>query len=378
MPPQKRVRRRYGKAITGVRTDSALDRRARKLLPTREAPCERKLWRTLARFVYDAAMLQQSMALRLALRAVLVLVALSVPQQLWAQNRAAADALFNAGRDAMTEGDYELACRKFAESNRLDRAVGTLLNLGNCEDKRGRLATAWLRYAEALEMLSESDPRYAFAQRAVEELEPRVPRLIVELAPDAPPETQVHRNRQAIDDVLGVPVRLDPGSYSILVEAPQHEAQLYEVELATGDLKRLQVRPGTPLQLDETSPSAPIAVPPPAPPPSPAANPLGYVFGGLGVASGLTALTFGALTFNQWLTVEDECPTPSNCSSAGYRASQTGKRYEYLYIGFGAAAALSLGAATYFFLSDGDDESAPRIEAGQFGATTGVRVRGRF
>ncbi len=318
------------------------------------------------------------MALRLALRAVLVLVGLSGSQQLWAQNRAAADALFNAGRDAMTEGNYELACRKFAESNRLDRAVGTLLNLGNCEDKRGRLATAWLRYAEALEMLSDSDPRYAFAQRAVEELEPRVPRLIVELAPDAPPGTQVHRNRQPIDDVLGVPVRLDPGSYSILVEAAQHDAQLYEVELATSDLKRLQVRPGARLQVDAASPSEVTAVPPKAPPAAPAVNPLGYVFGGLGAAAGVTALTFGALTFNEWLTVKDECVAPDDCTPNGYKASQTGQRYEYLYIGFGAAAVLSLGAATYFFLSNDSSESAPRIEAGQFGATTGVRVRGQF
>lgn len=333
-------------------------------------------WRMVRRPVLRA---QLRVAAQVALRAALVVVCLSVTLPALAQNRAAADALFNAGRDAMTLGDYELACRKFAESNRLDRAVGTLLNLGNCEDKRGRLATAWLRYAEALEMLSESDPRHAFAQRAVEELEPRVPRLIVDLAPDAPSGTRVHRNRQPIDDVLGAPVRLDPGTYSIVVEAPQHEAQLYEVELASGDVKRLQVRPGVRLQLEEDPPPVgAFRAPPTTPPPARKVNPLGYVFGGLGAASGLTALTFGALTFNEWLTIKDECPAPDDCSAKGYKASQAGQRYEYLYIGFGAAAALSLGAATYFFLSDGEDESAPRIEAGQFGPTTGVRIRGQF
>ena len=60
-----------------------------------------------------------------------------------AGNAAAAEALFNQAHAAMSAHDYDTACQRFAESNRLDPAVGTLLNLGVCEAARGRVATAW-------------------------------------------------------------------------------------------------------------------------------------------------------------------------------------------------------------------------------------------
>ena len=56
---------------------------------------------------------------------------------------AAAEALFEAGRQAATRGDWTTACPKFAESQRLDPAPGTLLNLADCEEHLGHLASAW-------------------------------------------------------------------------------------------------------------------------------------------------------------------------------------------------------------------------------------------
>ncbi|MFO0567610.1 MAG: hypothetical protein U0263_18270 [Polyangiaceae bacterium] len=51
----------------------------------------------------------------------------------------AAEALFNAGRDAVKAGDYPTACAKFRESNRLDPAPGTVLNLADCEEHLGHV-----------------------------------------------------------------------------------------------------------------------------------------------------------------------------------------------------------------------------------------------
>src|SRR5262245_31877335 len=61
----------------------------------------------------------------------------------------AAEALFEEGRSALAAGDLDLACARFRESNRLDPAVGTVLNLADCEEKRGKLATAWTLFRRA-------------------------------------------------------------------------------------------------------------------------------------------------------------------------------------------------------------------------------------
>ena len=53
-----------------------------------------------------------------------------------------AEALLQEGRKAMDEKDYDKACQLLRESNRLDPTPATKYNLANCEEKRGRLATA--------------------------------------------------------------------------------------------------------------------------------------------------------------------------------------------------------------------------------------------
>src|SRR5262245_52199416 len=63
--------------------------------------------------------------------------------------RAAAQVLFDEGRKLLKDEKIELACAKFAESMRLDHAVGTQLNLADCYEKLGRTASAWINWVEA-------------------------------------------------------------------------------------------------------------------------------------------------------------------------------------------------------------------------------------
>src|SRR5579883_1765226 len=67
-----------------------------------------------------------------------------------ASNKAAAEALFRDGRALYDQGKYPQACAKFAESQRLDPAPGTLLNLGGCYEKNGQTASAWATFKEAM------------------------------------------------------------------------------------------------------------------------------------------------------------------------------------------------------------------------------------
>ena len=95
---------------------------------------------------------------------------------------AAAEALFREGRERAEAGDWAKACPLFVDSNRLDFALGTSMNLAACEEHIGKLATAWERYSGLLEALPADDNRRAFVAESVARLERVVPKLTILLA----------------------------------------------------------------------------------------------------------------------------------------------------------------------------------------------------
>src|SRR5262245_57391445 len=156
----------------------------------------------------------------------------------WSQVRdpAAAEALFRAGREAAERGDHRAACAKFGESNRLDPAVGTVLNIAICEEQLGRLAAAWQHYQEAIQGLPPSDDRLPLALERAKNLEQRVPRLTIRLASSAPSGTRVYRGEVELGPAsFGVPLPLDPGSYVFAVEAPGREPKRFSVKLGPSE-----------------------------------------------------------------------------------------------------------------------------------------------
>src|SRR5262245_57348440 len=97
-----------------------------------------------------------------------------------AQDKAAAEALFDEGRKLMEAKNYAAACDKFERSQQIDPSVGTLLNLGACFEKLNKLASAWTRYREAGNLAAKtSDPRANVAAEHARQLEPKVSRLTI-------------------------------------------------------------------------------------------------------------------------------------------------------------------------------------------------------
>src|SRR3954466_12769231 len=62
---------------------------------------------------------------------------------------AQAEVLFRQGRDLLTAGKVAEACSAFEESEKLQPAVTTRLNLAGCREKLGELATAWGMFLDA-------------------------------------------------------------------------------------------------------------------------------------------------------------------------------------------------------------------------------------
>jgi hypothetical protein len=129
-----------------------------------------------------------------------------------ADDKAQAEALFVAGREAMAAGKYADACPKFEASNKLDAATGTQLNLANCYEKAGQTASAWALYTSIA--AAASDTRAAFARQHASALLPTLSKLTVR-APNTP-NLRVTRDGTVVDGaMMGIAIPVDPGHHVV-------------------------------------------------------------------------------------------------------------------------------------------------------------------
>jgi hypothetical protein len=250
---------------------------------------------------------------------------------------AAAEALFRDGRAAMQRGDYEVACAKLDESQRLDPAPGTLLNLAECEEKRGRLASAWQDYQWAAEALPAGDERVPYAKSHADALAPRLPRLVVRLASSAPEGSRVRR-----DDVdlgaasLGASLPVDPGKHAVVVTAPGRAARTYEVTAAEGRASEVTVDAG----------------PPEARAPSAETRGLGKLPGWIGIGVGGGALVLGSVTgvlaIGRARVADEHCDAAHTCDDVGLAANSDGRTFSTVStVAFVAGALLVAGGIAW-------------------------------
>lgn len=296
------------------------------------------------------------------------------------RDRAAAEALFRAGREAADKGDYATACKRFEESERLDPALGTLFNLADCKEKQGKLASAWQLFREVAQRLSDSDERAQIASERATSLEPRLPRLNLQLAPEAPAGTQVFRDGVELGaGSLSVPLPVDPGAHTVLVRAPGHQEKSYEVQAEEGKVVELAIAPGaaTGAPSGETSSAGADGVVDIRTPPEPdrgtgGRKTAGYVIGGLGIASLVAGAVTGGLALSKKGEMEDNCASDLACNQDGVDAADSGKTFATISTITFAAGAVAVGVGAFLILS-GDSEgkhvavgAAPGTRGGSF------------
>lgn len=297
---------------------------------------------------------------------------------------AAADALFERAREALDAGDYDKACKLFRESNEVDPAIGTELNLARCEQLRGNLATAWALFRSLVRQMPSDDDRLPEAKKRVSELDVLVPRLEIVLADDAPEGTTVERGDVVISRAFGEALPLDPGSHELVVKAKGHRSRTFTVVLEPGDRKRLEVAPGPELPLDEPAAEKPSPEPARAQVSDAGRDDplaLGWIVGGVGAAGVVVGGVAGLLTLQQKREFDANCDTNLEvCNSDGGDARDAGRRYGTIStIGF-AVGAVGLAAGAYLLFIAPDDDGAPRTAiAPALGPRSGgVLVQSRF
>src|SRR5262245_62114718 len=114
-----------------------------------------------------------------------VVVALASSRAARAQSAGSqAQGLFDGGRALMAAGKVAEACALFEQSQKLEPATTTLLNLASCREKNGELATAWglfLDAERATRSATDAPTRrlHGVAKDRAAKLEPRVSRLTI-------------------------------------------------------------------------------------------------------------------------------------------------------------------------------------------------------
>jgi hypothetical protein len=176
---------------------------------------------------------------------------------------AAAQALFEQGKKLMAAGKQADACPKFAESQRLDPGVGTLLNLAACYEASGRYASAWSTFLEG-ESAARADNNAGAARVArsrADALASKLSKLTISVTHPDIPGLEVHRD----DAVVGqaqwqLPIPTDPGVHHISATAPGRKPWQTEVALkGAGATVEISVPD---LVVEPVAAAPPVATPP--------------------------------------------------------------------------------------------------------------------
>jgi hypothetical protein len=301
-----------------------------------------------------------------------------------------AESLFVEGRRLVLLGRYPEGCAKLEQSQALDPAPGTQLNLADCYEKSGRLATAWVAFREAA-VAADHAGRSEWANQArgrAQTLETSVPRLTI-VVDDVPPGLEVRRDGiQLESSILGSAVPLDPNVYDIKATAPRRQAWSTRVAVDAGVRVVLHVpRLAEEVPIGGSSDSQAAASAPPVAvrerlTGTVQANTAGPRTVALGVAAAAIVWAgvgtyLGVSAINSNKEAGSLCALPSQCEDARAIVLTENARgaAEASTVSFVAAGTLFATAAVIFFTAP-KQVARPSV-ALAIGATT-VSLRGRW
>jgi serine/threonine-protein kinase len=251
-----------------------------------------------------------------------------------AQDKADAEALFNAGKAALAQNNFAEACPKLAESQKRDPAIGTALYLAECYERSGKMASAWALFHQAEDMANQRhDNRAPIAKARADRLVPS--KLVVTTGADTP-GLEVRRDGERISSVqFGLATPVDGGRHVIVATAPGKKTfewtgevpeQRGMVTVTIPPLEAAQTTPiatatvtvpNPPVTATVTVPSVPTTTPPPADSGSGGLGGgkiAGLVVGAVGLAVIGVGTTMGLVANGNYQATSS---APDNCTTAG-------------------------------------------------------------
>ncbi|HET6280536.1 MAG TPA: hypothetical protein VFH73_06205 [Polyangia bacterium] len=314
----------------------------------------------------------RSAAIRCHLMAFLAgVTAIGIPAAARAADAALAETLFQQARTLLTEGRTAEACEKFAESQRLDPATGTLLNLATCRQAEGKLASAWadFRAAEDSARRDGRDDRVRFAREHLAAIEPRLSYLTVKIASDS----RVPGLDVRLDDVMireaawGVATPVDPGVHDVTAKAPGRAPFSKRITVGAEGF-RMSVEIRLERLPEPVVAPAPFPVALTAPRPAASSNQaaplsgLGLVAGGVGVTGMVVGTIFGLRAYSLWGQRNDRC-VGDVCSREGIDLGNQADRSATIADVAFAVGLAGVGVGTYLLFFDDEPPAKDKRSA---------------
>ncbi|MRG92211.1 hypothetical protein GF068_09755 [Polyangium spumosum] len=306
--------------------------------------------------------------------------------------RATAEKLYQDAYLLAQKGETARACRLYEESNRLDPANGTKLELARCYEDTGRPASAWALYvavAQADEASGQNRARQTEARARARALEAELPRLVV-VAPASASDREdllITRDGVPVGEALwGTPMPVDLGAHTIRASTSDHRAWEGTVhvskarETVTVAIPASSAWAPAPRDVVRGRDGRSTLGPPPA---------LSLALGGVALAGLVVGGACGAMAFRTWAEAEAMAPTQcrspsgfSGCTQAvadkGAEASRFAAASTAGFVLGGAA--LAAGAFVWFTSAWDERPAVGRIEILPVAGPSGVGglVRGAF
>ena len=307
--------------------------------------------------------------------------------------------LFKEARELATKGDYAAACPKFEQSMSLEPGLGTQFNLADCWEHIGRTMSAQALFvgaAASAKAAGQLEREQVLRERAAA-LEPRIPRLVIEVE-GTDPKLSVKRGDLPLDsEVYGKAEPVDPGSYEIVAKAPGKKTWTKIVDVPPGAsivtvtvpaLERLAPEPVAAPARDTkkadlkpalTSRNASVSVDRHSNGPSWGVLGLGALgVGGVAVGT-IMALKYSSANAD----AKNICPSSTGCTSQQIadhdrKVDDSRTARTWTYIGFGVGGASLAAAAALILLPQKRSESGwvatPVIADGSLGASFSGRL----
>jgi hypothetical protein len=280
-----------------------------------------------------------------------------------------AEQMFSEGKKLMTEGKFDDACPKLAESQRLDPGGGTILNLAVCHESQGHFASAWSEFREALG-LARTDGRRDREQLAQEHLtlvEPKVSHLTFAMEPKVSVSGMtIKLDGQALGQAAwSSPLPVDPGPHDIVVSAPGKLDEQVAMHVgAIADSKTVTIhaledappQPGS-VSLPENTPEAGGSDG------STGKRVAGFVVGGVGLVAVGVGSVFGVEALEKRHDSNASCSGSTCTTAAGVASNDDAKRFaNFADVGIGVGI-VGLVVGTYLVLTSGGAKPVPAATA---------------
>lgn len=282
---------------------------------------------------------------------------------------AQAAALFKEAKSLAQAEKLGPACDKFAESQRLDPHLGTLIYLATCHELLGKTASAWAEFNRAADLAARTNEasREQLARSHAAALEARLSKIVVQARVRTPDMRIEINGHQRDPGMLADPLPVDPGEYTIRASAPGYSDWVRTISVPSGpttvevDVPPLTALPTAARVPVPEAPASPARIEPAASQPAqdgPAAEPksgsawrtVGFVVGAVGLAGIGAGTYFGLTAFAYKHRADTECKGLA-CSPQGladHKSENTDATLSTISFGVGLAA---LAAGTFMILS---------------------------